>query len=98
MLNKRQKSYLRSESNKLKNKYQIGKNEITDQVIEMLDEGLKAHELIKVSLLKTVSLSANGTAIVLAQSLNAEIVQVIGRVITLYRANKDNPMYKINKL
>ncbi len=98
MLNKRQKSYLRSSAHNIKTKYQIGKNEITDQVLEMLDQGLKAHELVKVELLKTVSLSANAVAIVLAETLHAEIVQVIGRVVTLYRANKDNPIYKISKL
>ncbi len=98
MLNKKQKSYLRSEANKLSIKYQVGKNDINDNVIKMVDEGLSAHELVKVELLKTVETKARAAAIILSGALNAEVVQVIGRVITLYRANKDKPIYKISKL
>ena len=54
MLSKKQIKYLRGLANTLTAKYQIGKNEITDSTIELLDNALTAHELIKVSLNKSV--------------------------------------------
>ncbi len=98
MLTKKQKSYLRSEANKLSSKYQVGKNNINDNVIKMIDEGLTAHELVKVELLKTVETKPDAAALILSEELHCDVVQVIGRVITLFRANKDHPIYKINKL
>ena len=55
MLSKKQIKYLRGLANTLDAKYQIGKNEITDSTIELLDNALTAHELIKISLNKSVT-------------------------------------------
>ena len=94
MLKAEDKRYLKSLAMKIDNKYQIGKNEITPTLIDSLDKGLLKKELIKVKMLNTVELSANEVAINLATALNAEIIQVVGHVITLYRHNKEKPVIK----
>ena len=78
-------------------KYQIGKNEITDAVISMLDKALTAHELIKIDVMKSVVAPVMELALDLSSRLNAEVVQVVGRVIVLYRFSKDHHKIKLQK-
>lgn len=97
MLSQAQKKQLKGLANTLDIKYQIGKSEITDNVLSVLDKGLIAHELIKVDVMKSVITPIMELALDLSSSLHAEVVQVVGRVIVLYRANKDKPKIKLVK-
>ena len=97
MLNNHQKAQLKGLASTLNIKYQVGKNEISDSLIVMLDKALTAHELIKIDVMKGYTESINELAINLSVRLNAEIVEVIGRVIVLYRRNKDKPKIKLVK-
>ena len=97
MINNRQKAQLKGLASTLTIKYQVGKNEITDSLIDVLSNALRAHELIKIDVMKGYSESINELAINLAVRLNAEVVQVVGRVIVLYKKNKDNPKIKLVK-
>ena len=97
MLNPKQKRELKALASNLTIKYQIGKNEISDSLITMLDKALVAHELIKIDVMKGYSESINELAINLSVRLNAEIVQVVGRVIVLFKRNKENPKIKLVK-
>ena len=89
MLNNKQKSYLRSLANPLKAVGIVGKDGLSDTVLESLDVSLEAHELVKVSLLKTCVLSVKEAAIELAVGTKSEIIQTIGRTIVLYRRSKE---------
>ena len=94
MLSKKQIKYLRGLANTLDAKYQIGKNEITDSTIELLDNALTAHELIKISLNKSVTDYKNEIADDLVEQLHCELIQVIGGVIVLFRKNlKDGKIH-----
>ena len=94
MLNNKQIKYLRSLANPLESKYQIGKNEISEQTISMLNQALTAHELIKVSLQKSVMEDKNEIASILEEELHCEVVQIIGGVIILFRKNlKDGKIH-----
>lgn len=70
------------------NKYSIGKDYLKETTFDMLDKSLEANELIKISLLKSVEKTTKEAAEELRVELNCEIVQVIGRTITLYRESK----------
>lgn len=94
MLNNQQKRQLKGIASTLDTKYQIGKNEITDTLLNMLDKALTAHELIKVDVMKNAPSPIMELALDLSSKLNAEIVQVVGRVIVLFRQNKEKS--KIN--
>ena len=98
MLNNHQKAQLKGLASTLETKYQIGKNEISSTVLDMLDKALTARELIKIDVMKALSdRPIMEIAIDISIKLKAEIVQVVGRVIILYRRNKDNPKIKLSK-
>ena len=95
MLNPKQKRELKALASTLTIKYQIGKNEISETLVSMLDKALTAHELIKIDVMKGCSLPIMEIALDISNKLNAELVHVMGRVIILFRRNKDNPKIKI---
>ena len=95
MLTPKQKRDLKALASTLKTRYQVGKNDISDSLIDMLDKALTAHELIKIDVMKGCTLPIMEVAIDLSNKLNAEIVTVMGRVIVLFRRNKENPKIKI---
>ena len=72
--------------------FQIGKDGISDNLIATLDDSLRAHELVKLNLLKTAPLSTAEAAAMLAQATDSELVHSIGRTFVLYRRSKKNLM------
>ena len=97
MLTSNEKRQLKAIASTLDTKYQVGKNEISDTVVAMLDKALTARELIKIDVMKSVEVPIMELALDLSSRLNAEIVQVVGRVIVLYRLNKHNHKIKLTK-
>ena len=97
MLSQSEKKQLKALGAKETVKYQIGKNEITDSVLDVLNKALTARELIKIDVLKGATNPVMELALDLSSRLNADIVQVVGRVIVLFRKNKENPKIKLKK-
>ena len=97
MLNSNEKRQLKAIASTLDTKYQIGKNEISDTVICMLDKALTARELIKIDVMKAVEAPVMELALDLSNKLKAEVVQVVGRVIVLYRFSKEHHKIKLQK-
>ena len=52
MLTGKQKRFLRSKAHHLQPLFQIGKNGLTESVIDQIEEALEAKELIKVNILQ----------------------------------------------
>ena len=97
MLTQNQKKQLKTLIVQDKTKYQIGKSEVTNALLDMLDKALTARELIKVEVLKSATTPIMELTLDLSSKLNADVVQVVGRVIVLFRRNKDNPKIKLCK-
>lgn len=97
MLTQNQKKQLKALIVQDKTKYQIGKSEVTNALLDMLDKALTARELIKVEVLKSATTPIMELTLDLSSKLHAEVVQVVGRVIVLYRKNKENPKIKLCK-
>ena len=95
MLTPKQKRELKGLASTLTTRYQIGKNDISNTVVDMLDKALVAHELIKIDVMKGCASPVMEVAIDVSNKLNAELVTVMGRVIVLFRRNKENPKIKI---
>ena len=95
MLTSNEKRQLKALASTLETKYQVGKNEISDTVVAMLDKALTAKELIKIDVMKAVAVPVMELALDLSSKLNADIVQVVGRVIVLYRYSKSNHKIKL---
>lgn len=97
MLNSRQRAQLRGMANSLDTIFQIGKGGISDQTVKQIDEALEARELIKVRTLETCPATAREAADSVAQSVGADVVQVIGTRFILYRESKENKVIKLVK-
>ncbi len=97
MLTNAQKKQLKGLGSTLKIKYQVGKNGLTDSVFDVLDKALTANELIKVEVMKSVDTPIMEIALDLGSKLNAEVVQIIGKTILLFRLNKANNKIKLVK-
>lgn len=85
MISSKQRAWLRSQANPLESLFQIGKGEVTEQMVRGLDEILTTHELLKVNVLKSSDKQPAELAAELAAAVGAELVQVIGRRFVLYR-------------
>ena len=95
MLTSNEKRQLKSIASTLQTKYQIGKNEITESLITMLDKALEARELIKIDVLNSAATPIMELTLDLSSKLHADVVSVVGRVIVLFRRNKENPKIKL---
>jgi RNA-binding protein len=88
MLKNTQKAQLRAMGNGLSAIFQIGKDGISLNMLNSLDDALEAHELVKIQLLKTAPISVNEAAVELSRQLRCEVVQTIGKVVIIYRASE----------
>jgi len=87
MLTGKQVRYLRSLGHHLQPVVMVGKEEVSDQVIASVDEALLTHELIKVKLQEGCITPRAEVADALAQGTGADIAQILGRTILLYRTS-----------
>ena len=85
MLTGKQKRFLRHEAHHLNAIFQIGKDGLHETQIIGIDEALESRELIKV---KSCQQDKNEIASELSLKLDAEIVQILGRTIILYRESE----------
>jgi len=82
---------LRARSHSLKPVVLLGQNQVTSAVMSAIDEALTAHELIKVRLRGVERDERTTTAANIASELGAEIINLIGQVLTVYRAKPAAP-------
>ena len=76
----------RAKANSLEAIIQIGKEGITDNLITQIDDTLDIRELIKIRVqLETAPQTPKELAPQLAERLDAEVIQVIGGIIVIYR-------------
>ncbi|MFC7372704.1 ribosome assembly RNA-binding protein YhbY [Fictibacillus iocasae] len=85
MLTGKQKRYLRSEAHHLTPIFQVGKGGVNDNLIKQISEALEVRELIKVSVLQNCEQDKDEVAELLSKGAKAELVQVIGSTIVLYK-------------
>ena len=86
----KERAALRAQANGLDVLFQVGKGGVGDTLIAQTDDALRARELIKLRvLLESSPVSAREAAEALAAATNAEVVQVIGGVMVLYRYNPE---------
>jgi len=81
----RARAHLRSLAHHLEPLSQIGHEGITEAYVESVSVLLERHELIKVRVAQAYEGDRREVARALATSLGADLSQMIGRVIVLYR-------------
>ena len=90
-LSSKERAALRGEAHRLTASVHIGQHGLTDTVRQTVDDDLRTHELVKIQFTKNADADVKGAANDLAAKLGADVVQVIGRTATLYRANPELP-------
>lgn len=91
----KQRAYLRSLAMTMDPIFQVGKSSLTPELIEALREAIDARELIKISVLKNCADDPRAIAEVIAERTRSEVVQVVGKKITLYKEAKNEKKRKI---
>ncbi|PAE38462.1 ribosome assembly RNA-binding protein YhbY [Bacillus sp. 7884-1] len=85
MLTGKQKRYLRSKAHHLDPIFQVGKGGVNENMVKQVAEALEARELFKISVLQNCEDDKNVVAEQLAKGTGADIVQIIGNTIVLYK-------------
>lgn len=95
-LTARQRAHLKSLAHPLKPVVRIGKDGITESVVQSVTEALHTRELLKVKLLESAPTDARAAAAALGDQLTGTaVVQVIGRTIVLFRRHPDRPAIEL---
>ena len=83
IMTSKQRAYLRSLAMTMDPIFQVGKASLTPELIEAIREAIDARELIKISVLKNCADDPRAIAEVIAERTRSEVVQVVGKKITL---------------
>ncbi|AKS38988.1 RNA-binding protein [Anoxybacillus gonensis] len=97
MLTGKQKRFLRSLAHHLTPIFQVGKGGVNDNMIKQIADALEARELIKVSVLKNCEEEKEVIAEQLASGAGAEVVQLIGHTIVLYKESRERKQIVLPK-
>lgn len=85
MITTKQRAFLRGLGNALDPVMQIGKDGMTDNVLNGVNLLLEARELVKIKMLKNCDEDIKELAEKIAKAIGAEVIQVIGNIFILYK-------------
>ncbi|MGN0369787.1 MAG: ribosome assembly RNA-binding protein YhbY [Butyrivibrio sp.] len=91
----KQRAYLKGLAMNIEPVFQCGKSSITPEFVAAVSEALEKRELIKVSVLQNCADDPKELGVMLAERTRAQLVQVIGKKIVLYKEAKDANKRKI---
>ena len=81
----KERAELRKEANTLQAIFQIGKDGLTVPLLQGIDAALTKRELVKLTVLETCPETPRDCGSRMAEVLEAEVIQSIGRKVVLYR-------------
>lgn len=94
-LTSKQRAYLKSLSGKIEPIFQIGKSSLTPSLTDAVSDALEKRELVKISVLKNCADDPKELAQIVAERTHADVVQVIGKKIILYRPFRKSPKIEL---
>ena len=97
MLTGKQKRFLRSKAHHLAPIFQVGKGGVNENMLKQIEEALEARELIKVSILQNCDVDKQTVSKELAEGTGAELVQLIGLTVVLYKESRENKQLELPK-
>ncbi|GGD04245.1 ribosome assembly RNA-binding protein YhbY [Pontibacillus salipaludis] len=95
MLTGKQKRFLRSKAHHLNPIFQVGKTGVNENMIDQISDVLEKRELIKISILQNCFEDKDEVAKDIADGADAQIVQIIGNTIVLYKESDENKQIKL---
>lgn len=97
MLTGKQRRFLRAMGTGIDPIIHIGKAGLVEALVQQMDEALEANELIKIRVIPNSPVHPKEIAPQLAETAKAELVQVIGRNILLFRQSQKKPTIVLPK-
>lgn len=95
-LSAKQRRHLKSLAHALKPLLHVGKEGVAETSVRAVEDAFNTRELLKIKVLEAAPESARETGDVLAGRVaGAQLVQVIGRTIVLYRPHPVKPEIKL---
>ena len=85
----KERAELRKTANTLPAIFQIGKDGLTVPLLQAIDAALNKRELVKMTVLETCPEAPRSCGGRIAEALEAEVIQSIGRKIVLYRKSPE---------
>jgi len=73
----------------------LGKNGLSNKTKNEIDTQLLEHELIKLKVLDSCPISKNECADLLEQKNSLEVVQIVGKTLTLYCPHPEEPIIEL---
>jgi len=95
MLTGKQKRFLRAAAHHLDPIFQVGKGGVNENMTKQISEALEVRELLKVSILQNCDDDRNTVASELVEGTKAELVQVIGNTVVLYKESRENKQIEL---
>ena len=90
-----QRRFLRARAHHLQPVVRIGREGITEGLLQAVDRALTDHELVKVKVLENAPLERAEAAPRLAETLGAHVAGQVGRIVMLYRRHPDRPRLRL---
>ena len=96
-LSNSQLKFLRARCHELKPVVMLGQKGLSEAVLNELDIALDHHELVKIKLAMDDRDSRKQIADEICRRCDAEAVQFIGKILSVYRANTEKPVIVLPK-
>lgn len=95
-LTSKQRAYLRSFAHNLKPLLHVGKEGVTDAIVEAVRAAFNTREVLKIKVLESAPEDIREAASGLVGRLDhTQLVQIIGRTAVLYRRDPDDPRIQL---
>ena len=93
-MNGKARRHLRGLGHHLNPIVRVGQGGVTEGVVQATEQALLEHELIKIRV-REAPVDRKEAAGILAEKCGAEVVQILGKMILLYRPHPEEPTIKL---
>ena len=90
-LTSKQRAFLKKKAHELNPLVRIGKDGVTESLIQSILEAIDSRELLKVKILQNCEKEKEEVLEEFSKCSEFEVVGIIGRTIILFRENRDKP-------
>ncbi len=90
-MNSKKRAFLRKRAHKLDPIVRIGKDGLSENIIKSILDAIESRELIKVKILQNCETEKTEIYRQLLEVKEFEVVGIVGRVIIIFKENKDKP-------
>lgn len=94
-MNSKKRAFLRKKAHSLEPIVRIGKDGFNENIVKSILDAIETRELIKVKILQNCEEEKREIYNKLLAVKDFEVIGIIGRIIIIYKENKDNPIISL---